>query len=110
MILKKQFANESKHTMSAAPTMMLIDAMRILGEDAVYESSTLAAFMLLQTADRMEELCSELLFQKQLAEKYVKAGKICSKIYIARNISLSEKCVLSALAEIDVLYRTPNEN
>jgi len=59
-----------------------------------------------EAADRMEELCSELLFQKQLAKKYVEAGKICAKIYIARNISLSEKCVVSALAEIDKIYRT----
>ena len=62
-----------------------------------------------EAADRMEELRSELLFQKQLAEKYVEAGKICAKIYIARNISLSEKCVVSALAEIDKVYRTQHD-
>jgi hypothetical protein len=62
-----------------------------------------------EAADRMEELCSELLFQKQLAEKYVEAGKICAKIYIARNITLSEKCVVSALAEIDKTYRTQHD-
>ena len=33
------------------------------------------------------------------------ANKICAQIYIARNISLSEKDVLSALTEIDKLYR-----
>ena len=37
------------------------------------------------------------------------AERICNKIYIARNISLSEKCVVSALAEIDKRYRTQNE-
>jgi len=59
-----------------------------------------------EAADRIEELSSELLFQKRLAEKYVEAGKICAKIYIARNITFSEKCVVSALAEIDETYKT----
>ena len=63
-----------------------------------------------EAADRMEELCAELLFQKRLAERYVGAGKICAQIYIARNISLSEKDVLSALTEIDKLYREENHN
>jgi len=40
----------------------------------------------------------------------VGAGKICAKIYIARNISLSEKDVVSALAELDKLYRDENHN
>ena len=61
-------------------------------------------------ADRMEELCSELLFQKRLAEKYTEAAKICGKIYIARNISLSEKDVVLSLAELDKLYRDENHN
>jgi len=38
------------------------------------------------------------------------ANKICAQIYIARNISLSEKDVVSALAEIDKLYREENHN
>jgi len=53
---------------------------------------------------------AELLFQKRLAENYAKANKICAQIYIARNISLSEKDVVSALAEIDKLYRDENYN
>ena len=63
-----------------------------------------------QITDYLEALRSELAFQKNLSERYAHAGRLCAKIYIARNISLSEKCVLSALVEIDKLYRTPNEN
>jgi hypothetical protein len=37
-------------------------------------------------------------------------GKICAKIYIARNISLSEKDIASALKELDKLYREKNHN
>jgi len=47
---------------------------------------------------------------ERLAETYAKANKICAQIYIARNISLSEKDVVSALAEIDELYREENHN
>jgi hypothetical protein len=91
-------------------TEALIEALRILANEIQSEDGVTSA-AIEEAADRMEELCSELLFQKQLAEKYVEAGKICAKIYIARNISLSEKCVVSALAEIDKLYRTHhNEN
>lgn len=92
-------------------TETLITAMRILSQDI--ESNDKIATIhaaIAETADRMEELCSELLFQEQLSREYARAAKICARIYIARNISLSEKCVLSALAEIDTLYRTPNEN
>jgi len=39
-----------------------------------------------------------------------KTAIICAQIYIARNISLSEKDVLSALTEIDKLYREENHN
>jgi len=87
-------------------TEILIEALRILAGDILSEEGVANA-AIAEAADRMEELCSELLFQKQLAEKYVEAGKICAKIYIARNISLSEKCFVSALAEIDEVYRTP---
>jgi len=91
-------------------TETIIEALRILAGDILSEDGVANAATA-EAADRMEELCAELLFQKQLAEKYVEAGKICAKIYIARNISLSEKCVVSALVEIDKLYRTQhNEN
>jgi hypothetical protein len=39
----------------------------------------------------------------------ITAERICNKIYIARNITLSEKSMLSALAEIDKTYRTKND-
>ena len=61
-------------------------------------------------ADRMEELCSELLFQKRLAEKNVEAAKICGKIYIARNITLEWQEIPSLLKAIDKLYRDENYN
>jgi hypothetical protein len=89
-------------------TETLIEALRILANEIQSEDGVANA-AIAEAADRMEELCSELLFQKRLAEKYVKAGKICAKIYIARNISLSEKCIVSALAELDKLYRTQHD-
>jgi len=89
-------------------TEALIEALRILANEIQSEDGVANA-AIAEAADRMEELCSELLFQKQLAEKYVEAGKICAKIYMARNISLSEKCLVSALAEIDKLYRTQHD-
>jgi hypothetical protein len=89
-------------------TETLIEALHILAGDILSEEGVANA-AIAEAADRMEELCSELLFQKQLAEKYVEAGKICAKIYMARNITLSEKCVVSALAEIDKVYRTQND-
>ena len=89
-------------------TETIISALRILANDIQSEEGVANA-CILEAADRMEELCSELLFQKQLAEKYVEAGKICAKIYIARNITLSEESMLSALAEIDKLYRTQHD-
>jgi hypothetical protein len=89
-------------------TETIIGALRILANDIKSEVGVANA-AIWEAADRMEELCSELLFQKQLAEKYVEAGKICAKIYIARNITLSEKCVVSALAEIDKVYRTQHD-
>jgi hypothetical protein len=91
-------------------TETLIEALHILAGNIESEDGV-ANVVIAEAADRMEELCSELLFQKRLAEKYVEAGKICAKIYIARNITLSEKCMVSALAELDKLYRTQhNEN
>ena len=41
--------------------------------------------------------------------RMIDAERICNKIYIARNISLSEKCIVSALAEIDKTYRTKHD-
>jgi hypothetical protein len=89
-------------------TETIIGALRILANEIQSEDGVANA-AIAEAADRMEELCAELLFQKRLAEKYVEAGKICAKIYIARNISLSEKCVVSALAELDKLYRTQHD-
>lgn len=39
-----------------------------------------------------------------------KCYDICSKIYIARNISLSEAQIIEQLKEIDKLMREPNSN
>jgi len=89
-------------------TEALIEALRILANEIQSEDGVTNA-AIVEAADRMEELCSELLFQKRLAEKYVEAGKICAKIYMARNITLSEESMLSALAEIDKVYRTQND-
>ena len=90
-------------------TETIIGALRVLANN-IQSGDGLANAAIAEAADRIEELCSELLFQKRLAEKYVGAGKICAKIYIARNISLSEKDVVSALAELDKLYRDENHN
>ena len=43
-------------------------------------------------------------------ERLGKCADICSKIYIARNITHSEKDLLNALKEIDRLLRDKNEN
>jgi len=90
-------------------TETIIGALRVLAND-IQSGDGAANAAIAEAADRMEELCAELLFQKRLAEKYVGAGKICAKIYIARNISLSEKDVVSALAELDKLYHDENHN
>ena len=89
-------------------TKTIIGALRILAND-IQSGDGVANACIWEASDRMEELCSELLFQKQLAEKYVEAGKICAKIYMARNITLSEESMLSALAEIDKIYKTKND-
>jgi hypothetical protein len=47
---------------------------------------------------------------KQFNKNFVEAGRICAQIYMARNITLSENEVLSALVEIDKLYRDENHN
>jgi hypothetical protein len=82
-------------------TETIIGALRVLASD----NATIAV-----AADRMEELYSELLFYRKLNKNFVEAGRICAQIYIARNISLSEKDVVLALAEIDKLYREKNYN
>ena len=90
-------------------TETIIGALRVLAND-IQSGDGVANAAIAEAADRIEELCSELLFQKRLAEKYVGAGKICAKIYIARNVTLSDNEVLSALVEIDKLYRDENHN
>lgn len=89
-------------------TKTIIEVLRILAGD-IFSDDGIANLAIAEAADRMEELSDELLFQKQLAEKYVEAGKICAKIYIARNITHSEEFMLSALAEIDTIYRAKND-
>jgi hypothetical protein len=90
-------------------TETIIGALRVLAND-IQSGDGVANAAIAEAADRIEELCAELLFQKRLAEKYVGAGKICAKIYIARNVTLSDNEVLSALVEIDKLYRDENHN
>lgn len=90
-------------------TETIIGALRVLTQDIQSEDGVANA-AIAEAADRMEELCAELLFQKRRAEKYAEAARICAKIYIARNISLSEKDVVSALVELDKLYREENHN
>ena len=89
-------------------TETIIGALRVLANDIQSEGVTNATIA--AAADRMEELCSELLFYRKLNRNFVEAGRICAQIYIARNISLSEKDVVLALAEIDKLYRDENHN
>ena len=102
------FETEKRHIIMRTDTETLIQTICILASEFQREDGV-ANVAILEAADRIQELCSELLFQKQLAEKHVEAGKICAKIYIARNISLSPECVLSALVEIDTLYRTQHD-
>ena len=90
-------------------TETIVGALRVLAND-IQSGDGVANAAIAEAADRIEELCAELLFQKRLAEKYVGAGKICAKIYIARNVTLSDNEVLSALVEIDKLYRDENHN
>jgi len=90
-------------------TETIIGALRVLAND-IQSGDGVANAAIAEAADRMEELCSELLFYRKLNKNFVEAGRICAQIYIARNISLSEKDVLSALTEIDKLYREENHN
>jgi hypothetical protein len=90
-------------------TETIIGALRVLANDIQSEDGV-ANLAIAEAADRMEELCSELLFYTKLNKNFVEAGRICAQIYIARNITLSENEVRSALAEIDKLYREKNYN
>jgi hypothetical protein len=92
-----------------AKTETIIGALRVLANDIQSEDGV-ANLAIAEAADRMEELCSELLFYTKLNKNFVEAGRICAQIYIARNITLSENEVRSALAEIDKLYRDENYN
>ena len=56
---------------------------------------------------RQADYLAERLGETQM--RMIDAERICNKIYIARNISLSEECVVSAFAEIDKRYRTQND-
>ena len=90
-------------------TETIIEALRILAGD-IFSEDGIANLIWEEAADRMEELCAELLFQKRLAEKNVEAAMICGKIYIARNITLDWQEIPSLLKAIDKLYRDENHN
>lgn len=90
-------------------TETIIGALRVLANDIQSEDG-IANLTIAEAADRMEELCSELLYQKGLAETYEKAARICGKIYIARNITLDWQEIPSLLKAIDKLYRDENYN
>ena len=85
-------------------TETIIGALRVLAKD-IQSGDGIANLAVAEAAERMEELCSELLFQKQLTETYDKAARICARIYIARNITLDWNEIPTALKEIDKLYR-----
>jgi hypothetical protein len=93
----------------SSKTETIIEALRILAGD-IFSEDGIANLAIAEAADRMEELCSELLFYRKLNKNFAEAGRICVQIYIARNITLSENDVVSALVEIDKLYRDENHN
>lgn len=90
-------------------TETIIGALRVLANDIQSEDGV-ANLAIAEAADRMEELCSELLFQRRVAEKNAEAAIICGKIYIARNITLDWQEIPTALKKIDKLYRDENYN
>jgi hypothetical protein len=90
-------------------TETIIGALRVLAQD-IQTQDGVANAAIAEAADRMKELCNKLLFQEKLNKNFAEASRICAQIYIARNISLSEKDVLSALVKIDKLYREENHN
>ena len=60
--------------------------------------------------DRCQELADGLVDRLVTTqERMINAERICNKIYIARNITHSEESMLSAIAEIDKIYRTKND-
>jgi len=109
----------------SSKTETIIEALRILAGD-IFSEDGIANLVIAEAAERMEELCSELLFYRKLNKNFVEAGRICAQIYIARNITLSnnevisslkeidkalsDNKVLSSLKEIDKLYRDENYN
>jgi hypothetical protein len=90
-------------------TEVIIEALRILAGD-IFSEDGIANLAIAEAADRMEELCAELLFYRKLNKNFIEAGRICAQIYIARNITLSDNEVLASLKEIDKLYREKNYN
>ena len=90
-------------------TETIIGALRVLAQD-IQSGDGVANLAIAEAADRMEELCSELLFQRRVAEKNAEAAIICGKIYIARNITLDWNEIPTALKDIDKLYRDENYN
>jgi hypothetical protein len=90
-------------------TEIIIGALRVLAND-IQNGDGVTNATIAVAVDRMEELCSELLFYRKLNRNFVEAGRICAQIYIARNISLSENDMVLALVEIDKLYREKNYN
>ena len=60
--------------------------------------------------DRCQELADGLVDRLVTTQgRMINAERICNKIYIARNITHSEESMLSAIAEIDKIYRTKND-
>ena len=90
-------------------TETIIGALRVLAKD-IESGDGVANLAIAEAADRMEELCSELLFQRRVAEKNAEAAIICGKIYIARNITLEWQEIPLLLKGIDKLYRDENYN
>jgi hypothetical protein len=109
----------------SSKTETIIGALRVLAND-IQSQDGVANAAIAEAADRMEELCNELLFYRTLNKNFVEAGRICAQIYIARNIilsnnevisslkeidkALSDNKVLSLMKEIDKLYRDENHN
>lgn len=58
-----------------------------------------------------ERATQDMLLERleKTQERMITAERIINQIYIARNITLSEESMLSALVEIDKTYRTKND-
>ena len=84
---------------------ILLDAM----PDANAPTKILAE-MIVAERDMYEQQITHLLERLgKTQERMIDAERICNKIYIARNITHSEESMLSAIAEIDKIYRTKND-